>query len=503
MCDVVADSETITVASPAAGGVVRIDRASGAASLVPLDTAIGRIVMDDGVLWAIAHHEWEQWAGGVDDVAARPRRRVVVQEPTDAEMAAWREQVAGWSGVRPGVDGGPPVVVPLAEAPAVRREALLAMAARPITPIPPATPVWRIEAGDAQPVDLGGIVMTLTATRGYVVAVCCLPTDPAVHRIEPGGYVACISPATVIVGNIDAGFVAIGSVEDSKGSFCVDGDDVWLIDGQAQRVDVAARQINAPVPMALTQPVAVVNGMVVDRGWDGATPLDIDADRADRLGTPVVRILSIDTGDAKAVVPVPTSSWMPDGSPLHVEAHTVWFADSFEPRLFGVDTDTGKLHDAFVEFDCAPFLPPVTPPPGANLEAHERAFLDRLRDEIFGGWTTPQGEQRPFIDGVTFEVVERRGTFPDTEIVALFHADERPDTTFGRAWPCYDELGNPAARTATKQSTSSNTSSQPVCHPTRSNQTQKASPGSEHPRWLVSGEAAVCPRRSCFGDARH
>jgi hypothetical protein len=50
---------------------------------------------------------------------------------------------------------------------------------------------------------------------------------------------------------------------------------------------------------------------------------------------------------------------------------------------------------------------------------------------------------KPFIEGVSFDTVELRGHFPGRQIVALFHAHDRPGIQFGRHWSLYDELGSP------------------------------------------------------------
>ena len=61
---------------------------------------------------------------------------------------------------------------------------------------------------------------------------------------------------------------------------------------------------------------------------------------------------------------------------------------------------------------------------------------------LSGGWHGPGGESHPFIEGVTFEAVELRNEFPETEIVVTFRAEGRPGVRFGRRWPLYDDLGN-------------------------------------------------------------
>ena len=82
-------------------------------------------------------------------------------------------------------------------------------------------------------------------------------------------------------------------------------------------------------------------------------------------------------------------------------------------------------------------------PAGLNAQQFEHDQLDRLRGAFLGGWRTSGAGTGPFIEGVTFGLIELRGEFPDRVIVALFHATDRPGLQFGRQWKLYDELGNP------------------------------------------------------------
>jgi hypothetical protein len=57
--------------------------------------------------------------------------------------------------------------------------------------------------------------------------------------------------------------------------------------------------------------------------------------------------------------------------------------------------------------------------------------------------TAADWQSDAFIRGVEFDSVEIVGSFPHTEVVALFHAADRAGIQFGRRWPLYDDLGNP------------------------------------------------------------
>src|SRR4029453_712467 len=51
--DVVLTEAGVVVASPAAGGLVRIDRTAGVATVLALDTDVSRLVRDGDTVWAV------------------------------------------------------------------------------------------------------------------------------------------------------------------------------------------------------------------------------------------------------------------------------------------------------------------------------------------------------------------------------------------------------------------------------------------------------------------
>jgi hypothetical protein len=85
----------------------------------------------------------------------------------------------------------------------------------------------------------------------------------------------------------------------------------------------------------------------------------------------------------------------------------------------------------------------VQPSSDFSHEKFEQDQLELLRGSFLGGWHTDDGSTRPFISGVSFDAVDLRGTFPDSSIVALFHASDYPGIQFGRRWKLYDEQGKP------------------------------------------------------------
>ena len=101
------------------------------------------------------------------------------------------------------------------------------------------------------------------------------------------------------------------------------------------------------------------------------------------------------------------------------------------------------LRELHIGIDCQPWVPEPQLPPGFDAAGFEQSQLGHLRGAFLGGWRAEDGAVTPFIEGVSFDTVELRGEFPDRQIVALFHAQDRPGIQFGRRWQLYDELGNP------------------------------------------------------------
>jgi hypothetical protein len=69
--DVVLTSTHVVIASPAAGGLVRVDRVTGAVELVPLEDDIGWLVRDGDAVWAVADPDRE---GAYEAFLASPDR---------------------------------------------------------------------------------------------------------------------------------------------------------------------------------------------------------------------------------------------------------------------------------------------------------------------------------------------------------------------------------------------------------------------------------------------
>ncbi len=364
----------IVVASPAAGGLVRIDRATGATTVVPLTVNAGRLRRDGETVWAAAGNDDYD---NDDDFGDAPPRPVV------------------WEGVPEDEDDD--------------------MEGDPTALILPPTPVWRVDGTTVTAYDFGGQVEDFVVLDGTVVAVCTLPTDPLIKVAQGEGWISYARPATVLRGDPVRGLAKVATVPEGAGDLVVDGGAVWLVG--------------------------------YDRDFEPATvlrlgPQDAEPVLVQRMGRrepdPVTvvggRVISLDSDGLRVDLP-------PLAEDTSVDGAVVWFRQESRPTLVGFDVERATVAEMALDIDTEPFVPPPVPP-GLDLDRYEAEQRDSLREVFVGGWVAEDGSRRPYIDGVTFESFELRGSFPDTVIVALFRSENRPGIRFGRRWRLYDELGN-------------------------------------------------------------
>ena len=384
----------IVVASPAAGGLVRIERATGATTVVPLTVNAGRLRRDGETVWAAAGNDDYD---DDDDFGDAPPRPVV------------------WEGVPEDEDDD--------------------MEGDPTALILPPTPVWRVDGTTVTAYDFGGQVEDFVVLDGTVVAVCTLPTDPLIKVAQGEGWISYARPATVLRGDPVRGLAKVATVPEGAGDLVVDGGAVWLV-GYARDFEPATVLRLGPQdaePVLVQQvgrrepdPVTVVGGRVVS----------LDGDRR-RVHARIVR-LGRRVGRPVVIVDLP-----PLADDTAVDGTVVWFRHRRRPTIVGLDVERATVTQVVLDIATEPYVPPPVPPPGLDLDRYEAEQRDSLREVFVGGWVAEDGSRRPYIDGVTFESVELRGSFPDTVIVALFRSENRPGIRFGRRWRLYDELGNP------------------------------------------------------------
>jgi len=427
--DVVVTTTHIVVASPAAGGLVRIDRVSGDVDLVPLEEDIGTLVRDGDRVWAVADPDRE---GAYEALFGSPdRRRVIWEEPSAGDMERFRGGVPGWFADSPAPDETwVPPSAPTPGAAGWQRDD-----DDESERIGPPTPLWLVEGERATRIEPGGELAALGAHEGMLVAVCRLPEDPLIKAVQPGGYVSYIRPATVLVGD-GRSFTAVGAVADWSGEIAMDAQEAWLVGfnrehrfqvSEVRRLDLVSGTLSPPL-RSDGQVVAVVQGRLVSLGWDRG--------HSGRPGR------SVRIGDAAGDVSREMAIPEVDDTVV-VDGAVVWFRAARGSALVAIDVETGGLRQVAVDVDCSELVAAVSVPDDLDPVAYESGELDGLRGAFFGGWRSESGEQRPFIRGVEFDSVDLQGSFPDTAAVALFHAAHRPGIRFGRRWPLYDDLGNP------------------------------------------------------------
>jgi hypothetical protein len=382
--------DSIMIASPAAGGIVQISRATAEATVIPLDADPGYLVDTADGLWVVASPDGADEQAG--QAAPSDRRHPVI----------WRGPQASWD-----EDGGD-------EAAWVRL-----------------VPAWRISEGSATPLAFEAEILNLAALADGLVGVARLPGDPVIKQASEGGSsVGYGYPGTAITVSAQGVVDAICPVPSTGGVIAVDGSRVWLLgcddelkDGEptARELLPAERRVLEPADVRLQQPAAVLDGFMVDTGPGAA-----------------VRFAPVDGGAPRDCQSPPVS---PDAQVI-AEAGEVWIGNPGESVLLVAAPGRDVARELPVGLDCRPWMTAPVPPPGLDPDQFDRSALETLAGSL-RGWEDEDGRGRPLIEGVTIGPVELRGTFPNSEVLAMFRAEDRPGIQFGRRWVLYDELGNP------------------------------------------------------------
>lgn len=388
--DVVAAEDSIMIASPAAGGIVQLDRRSSRATVIQLDAEPGALTICGDTVWAVAHPDW------------------YLREDDEAD-----------------------VETDVNEAGHVPRGA--------------ATPVWHIRAGTARRIDVDLEGPRLAAIEGTIVGACRLPGDPLIRHLGPGGSVDFGYPGTIITLDEAGAVTALGPVPSTHGVICEDGGRVWLLgfnsdigdpeDPGPRELFLADGRIGAGTTMRLEKPVGLIDGLVADL-TERPPAGDPGGPRAG--WSTVVRFLPLDGGEPSEVV-IPRVGLE---ARAKVRSGQVWIGDYGDSRLKVVTPGQAHPRELSIALDCRPWMTRPQPP-GLDLREFEDSQLDRFRGELSSLRRDGQGRTRPLVEGVSFDAFELRGAFPDSDLVALFRSADRPGVQFGRKRPLYDELGNP------------------------------------------------------------
>jgi hypothetical protein len=432
--DILGRDDSILIASPAAGGIVEIDRRSGQATTIPLDADAGTLLASGDAIWAVARPDWD------GPPARRPdgKRPVIWEEPTAEEIARHQEMMRHLR--FPGAGR-------MDEEAGGRTLAGWRDAEGDFEDLEPPTPIWRVSAGAARRIDADLEQPILAAAGGKLAGVCRLPSDPIIkHLSHGGGSVSWRYPGTAVVIDDTGALDVLGPVPGSGGAACADDGIVWLLGFEEETDDerapevrevlIAESRVGEALAVRPQRPVAVTGRFVVDL----AEPDTADDPAADPShGFAVIRFLPVDGGQPWTAGPADLGRY-----PLaRAWGGEVWLADPGASTLAAAAPGRSGVRELRISIDCRPWMPRPQLPAGLDAPQFEHDQLDGLRGAFLGGWGTPEGGMRPFIEGVTFDVIEVRGEFPDRVMVALFHAMDRPGIQFGRQWGLYDELGNP------------------------------------------------------------
>ena len=433
--DILARDDSVLIASPAAGGIVEIDRRSGQATTIPLDANAGTLLATGDAIWAVARPD------GDEPPAGRPdgKRPVVWEEPTGEEIARHQEMmrrmhVHGAGPLGAEEDGGTLADWRDAEG---DFEALM-----------PPTPIWRVSAGTVRRIGVDLEQPILAAAGGKLAGVCRLPSDPIVKHLSPGaGSVAWRYPGTVVVIDDTGTLDVLGPVPGSGGAVCADDGDVWLLGFEEEADDEPARRCaRSRSPKAGSRRFLACGHASLWQSSAGSSSTwrsrttRTTRSRSQTAGLRVIRFLPADGGEPWTAGPAELGR----NVLARARGGEIWLADPGASTLVIAAPGRSGVRELRISLDCRPWMPRPQLPAGLDSQQFEHDQLDRLRGALLGGWQTSEGDTRPFIEGVTFDSIELRGQFPDAVIVALFHAVDRPGIQFGRRWRLYDELGNPA-----------------------------------------------------------
>ena len=444
--DILARDDSVLIASPAAGGIVEIDRGSGQATTIPLDADAGTLLATGDAIWAVGRPGWYEPPAGSPDRTGRPdgKRPVIWEEPTDEEIARHQDMMRHMGFPGAGQHGAG---LPDDE----EDERILADwrdADGDFEDLLPPTPIWRVSAGAVRRIEVDLEQPILAAAGGKLAGVARLPSDPIIKHLNPGaGSVSWRYPGTAVVIDAAGTLHALGPVPGSDGTACADDGTVWLLGFEGETDDEPAPEVRevrvaegriAQAPgVRPHRPVAVVGRFIVDLAEPGHAD-DPETDAAHESA--VIRFLPADGGKPWTAGPAELG----DYALARAWGGEIWLAEPGSSILVAAAPGRSGVRELRISLDCRSWMPRPQLPPGLDAEQFERGQLDRLRAAFLSGWHTSEGETKPFIEGVTFDSVDLQGEFPDRVIVALFHAADRPGIQFGRRWRLYDELGNPA-----------------------------------------------------------
>jgi hypothetical protein len=416
--DVVLTAHEILIASPAAGGLVRIDRQTGECTSVALDGEPIQVVVVGDDVWVTG---WNLADDSPDPVA--PIGSTTISHPVVWEDGTEDYDLV-WAGPGPLESPSPTLEV--------------ARNADPETAIAEVVgPNWRVRGAETERVDFGGHVGSIGGSPDTLVVVCRMPEDPRVKRLQSLGAVSHFYPASVLLGKGDGSFEVVGKLR-SGGRLIATRIGTLVLatlegdDGPTLRlVDTERRRLGEPLPIAASWLKEFLRlGFLGDNrvaslsGSPGAGPVTVS------VGT-------FASGPTRSVVLSNKIEWRS----FAVSSSLIWCWRTDVAELFAIDPASLDVREIEVPIDTAPYAPEIAAPE-IDLATHDQAQLAQLRSAFLPAQEDTSGPILSAIDGVSFESVELVGGFPDTAVVGLFRIEDHPGRRFGRRWRLYDDLGN-------------------------------------------------------------
>jgi hypothetical protein len=278
-----------------------------------------------------------------------------------------------------------------------------------------------------------GVASALLAAHGLVWVMVWDPPRTIVVRIDPR------------TGNVVGSTVTDGAAQTLLGTPHGVVARVWRRVGASRRIDdtlVSLDRQGIVLGERIITPTGVDATLHGDEVWVSARdPFDDGL-----LGLPSA-VRKVRADGTEELIPVPGSvDRLTSGSRgiwarLHTRNDSSWFGSVIEVSEGG----RTKAH-GMSTIDVTEYLPP--PPAAIEAKPVEESVRDRLAESLLLGGVAVDPDTgahlpRPYIEGVTFEDVRLEKSFPDTEVVALFRAEEHPGLLFGRrrrVWEASGEL---------------------------------------------------------------
>ena len=203
----------VVVASPAAGGIVRIDPDDGYLGIIDLDEDVGSLLASGSHLWAIGAPDWLENSPGPQTIGTRP----VVWE----EVTGRSKDVIGGSGLH-------------LESPWATGEQETTTIEwwkdhdGDTEPLSPPTPLWIVEGDRARRVAFEGETPVLAAFDHLLVGACQLPSDPIIKQVDGSSCAYCY-PATPMIIAENGEVETFGNLDLFPTAVSIDDGLAWLV----------------------------------------------------------------------------------------------------------------------------------------------------------------------------------------------------------------------------------------------------------------------------------